>query len=108
MSQRANEPLVPRWTWLFLAGPVIWYLYFWVVYLAAEAGCTANSGAVVTWLTIALTGATLVAIAYYTWKARQPVGRDGGSLVKAGFLLGIFFVIATLFVGVPAMFLQPC
>lgn len=107
MSQRGNESLVPRWSWLFLAGPVIWYLYFWVVYLAAEAGCTANSGAVVTWTTIGLTGATMVAIGYYTLRARRP-DDDGSPLLKAGVLLGVFFVIATLFVGVPALVLQPC
>lgn len=109
-----NRPFVPRWAWLFLAGPILWYLYFWVAYLAAEAGCTVDSGAVVTWVTIGLTGATLVAIAYYTWRAeraRRSRDAEGGnisSLIRAGFLLGAFFVLATLFVGVPALVLQPC
>lgn len=30
----------PRWLWIvLLAGPVVGYTCFWVVYLAAEAGC---------------------------------------------------------------------
>ena len=109
-----DHPTVAGWAWLFLAGPIIWYLYFWVVYLAAEAGCTANSGAVVTWVTIGLTGATMVAIAYYALRGSrargtQATGEDGtGSLIGAGMLLGAFFVVATLFVGVPALVLQPC
>lgn len=116
MTERSHEsqPFRPRWAWLFLAGPIIWYLYFWVVYLAAEAGCNANSGAVVTWVTVGLTGGTIFAIAFYTWRAKRIRGLwdrdndDANALVKAGFLMGAFFVLATLFVGIPALILQPC
>ncbi|MEX2423751.1 MAG: hypothetical protein WD990_07215, partial [Acidimicrobiia bacterium] len=34
--------LPSKWVVLFLAGPVIWYLHFWIVYLAAEAACAAG------------------------------------------------------------------
>lgn len=113
MTQRPLEdhPLVPRWAWLFLAAPILWYLYFWGAYIAAEAGCTAESGAVVTWVTIGLTVGTMVAIAYYTWRAWRAESADDtdtSQLVKAGFLLGGLFVVATLFVGIPALVLQPC
>lgn len=109
-----NRPMVPGWVWLFLAGPIIWYLYFWVVFLAAEAGCPANTAALVTWVTIGLIGASMVAIAYYAQpssRSRSPRGPGPGnhdSLVGVGLLLGAFFVVATLFVGVPALVLQPC
>lgn len=102
---------VPRWTWLFLAGPLLWYLYFWIVYLAAEVGCAAGAGGLVTWVTIGMSVATIVAIAYYTLKAARGFAEGGGDerpLVRAGYLLGGLFLVATLFVGVPAMALQPC
>jgi len=114
MTERPHQrTFVPRWAWLFLAGPIIWYLYFWVVYLAAEAGCTADAGEVVTWVTIGLTGGTMVAVAYYAWRAARArtEGDDddgSGSLIRAGFLMGLVFVVASLFVGVPALVLQPC
>ena len=105
---------VPGWAWLSLAGPTTWYLYFWVVDLAAEGGCRANTAALVTWVTIGLTGASMVAIAYYaqpTSLFRNPRGSgpdDQDSLVGLGLLLGVCFVVATLLVGVPALVLQPC
>lgn len=113
MTERPPDtrPLGPRWTWLFLAGPTIWYLYFWVAYLAAEAGCAADAGAVVTWVTIGLSGGTMVALAYHTSRARRTRHQhvsSSGSLMRAGFLMGAFFVLVTLFVGFPAVVLQPC
>lgn len=107
-----RDSATPEWAWLFLAGPILWYLYFWVVYLAAEAGCNLNAGAVVTWLTIGLTGATVVSIAYYAARASRSRESDddnaSGALVTVGLMLGVFFVVATLFVGAPALVLQPC
>ena len=114
MTERPHHrTFVPRWAWLFLAGPTIWYVYFWVAYLAAEAGCTADAGEVVTWVTIGLTGATMVAIAYNAWRAdrARAEGDDEdrtGTLIRAGFLMGLVFVVASIFVGVPALLLQPC
>jgi hypothetical protein len=114
MTERPHQrTFVPRWAWLFLAGPTIWYVYFWVAYLAAEAGCTADAGEVVTWVTIGLTGATMVAIAYNAWRAdrARTEGDDEdrtGTLIRAGFLMGLVFVVASMFVGVPALLLQPC
>ena len=109
-----HDRLVPGWAWLFFVGPIFWYLFFWVGYLAEEAGCPANTAALVIWVTIGLIGASVVAMAYYA----QPKGLlrnprdsgpdDHGSLVGVGFLLGAFLVVATLFVGVPGLVLQPC
>lgn len=113
---RRRGRLVPRWTWLFLAGPILWYVYFWVVYLAAEAGCVAEVGSLVTWTTVVLTGITMVAVVYYAWRAFHEadtleVTHDRGdlrSLVRTGLLLGGLFAVSTLFVGIPALMLQPC
>lgn len=112
-QQPSQKQLIPRWVWLFLAGPVVWYGYFWVAYLAAEAGCTAEVADLVTWTTIALTGAALAVIGHYTWRAiRTQQAKDGqdsgGSLIRAGSLMGVIFVVATVFVGLPVLVLQPC
>ena len=109
-----NRPIVPRWAWLFLTGPITWYLYFWVGYVAEEAGCPVNNAALVTWVAIGLIGALMVAIAYYAQpksllrNPRDSGPDDHGSLVGVGLLLGVFFVVVTLFIGVPDLVLQPC
>lgn len=113
MTERpTGNRFVPHWTWLFLAGPVIWYLYFWVVYLVAEAGCAADAQVLVTWVTLGLTGVTLLAITYHALRsARESTETENDdirSLVRAGLLMGGFFLVASLFVGVPALVLQPC
>lgn len=116
MTERPRERLglVPRWAWLFLAGPILWYVYFWVVYLVAEAGCATGSNAVVTWATIGLTGVTTVAVAHQAWRARRARGTSDSSVAHeasmtgVGFRMGAFFVLATVFVGVPALVLTPC
>lgn len=113
---QSRRRLIPRWTWLFLGGPVLWYVYFWVVYLAAEAGCVAEIGLLVIWVTVVLTSLTILGIAYYAWRSLQEVGVTrvtGGhgsvrSLVRAGVLLGGVFAAATLSVGIPALVIQPC
>lgn len=110
MDHPKHRHVVPGWAWLFLAGPTIWYLYFWVGYLAAGEGCPANTAALVTWVTIGLTGASMIAIAYYAQPgsgSRAPRNSDD-SLVGVSLLVGVLFVVATLFVGVPALVLQPC
>jgi len=104
----------PRWSWLFFAGPIIWFVYFWVVYRAADSGCTPDTGAVATWVSIGLLGGSLVGGVYYTWRAgKARAGGDetvteGVSLLRAGLLVGAFLILATLLIGVPALVLDPC
>jgi len=103
------------WSWwpvLFLAGPVVWYLYFWVVYLAAEAGCAFGFRGVSVF-TVVLTIFSAITVGAFALLARRRSSRrqDGDYrqvLVQAGFLLGVMFLIGTVFVGVPALVLQPC
>lgn len=120
-----NRP--SRTTWiLFLAGPVIWYGHFWLVYLLAEAICDAG-GFDTRWLglrplsfvTVATTaiaaGVTLVFTAW-AWRRFRHGGQhpDSGvaesetALAFTGALLGLVFFVSILFVGVPALFLRPC
>lgn len=109
-----------RWIVLFLAGPVIWYVFFWVVYLMAEAACvstlafTETAGLpTVSLLTIALTLITAVPVVWFMVRAFRAFRlSDSNSphhaLVKAGGILGISFFVATVFVGLPALFFRPC
>lgn len=106
-----NRSTVGGWVWLFLAGPIVWSLYFWVDILAADAGCPANRAALVTWVTVGLVGVSLVALAYYGRPTRRPRGSGSDnrdSLLGFGLLLGAVFVVTTLFIGAPALVLQPC
>lgn len=132
-----NRPPWPIWV-LFLAGPVIWYGHFWLVYLLAEAICD-NGGSDTHWLglrplTFITVAATAVAAALATvlasaaWRRsrglpgsspgsasagdpRHPdpaVATSESALAFTGALLGVTFVVSILFVGVPALFLRPC
>ena len=117
-GQRPHPHLRPeRWIVLFLAGPVIWYLFFWVVYLMAEAACvstlafTETSGLpTVSLLTIALTLVAAIPVVWFMVRAFRQSDGDSPhhALVKAGGILGISFFVATVFVGLPALFFPPC
>lgn len=117
---------------LFLAGPVIWALHFTGVYLLAEVLCHVEDeprvwGApAVSVLIVATTIAAVVAtaaatvVSYRRWRAAgggNPAAPDpalatgsepDAELALAGFLLGILFIVVILFVGVPALVLEPC
>jgi heme/copper-type cytochrome/quinol oxidase subunit 2 len=119
-------------TGLFLAGPSIWMAHFMVVYLLVEALCAANPEAdlrsvpivsLVTLLAtvVAVAGAAVTTVlAYRRWRrAGTALTEDGGQrregsaehdteLALAGFLLGTLFIVAMLFVGLPAAALRPC
>lgn len=113
---------------LFLAGPVIWIVHFMAVYVLAEAACAAGDGgprllglsilALVTLVaTVFAVGAALVLAvrAYQVWRGATGRSSDwlagderNAGLALLGWLLGAVFVVAILFVGVPAAFLDPC
>lgn len=109
-----------EWAGLFLAGPVIWYLHFWFVYLVAEAGCVLDNDAAsspVPWLTAVVlvataAAATLIGLlslrAWLRWRSSEGDDSFRSQFTFIGFLLGLLFAVATLFVGVPAAFLPPC
>ena len=118
---------------LFLAGPSIWMAHFFAVYLVAEVLCAVGVGAEVLSLPL-LSAVTLLAtalavvaaavttvLAYRRWRhtasASQVADGDQSSetreehdaqIALAGFLLGILFIVAILFVGMPAAALGPC
>ena len=106
-----------RWIVLFLAGPVIWYVFFWVVYLMAEAACvstlafTETAGVpTVSLVTMALTLVTAIPVVWLMVRAFRKADDDSPhqALVKVGGILGISFFVATVFVGLPALFFRPC
>lgn len=121
-------------TGLLLAGPTIWIAHFMAVYLLAEALCHADVDArllglpVLATLTLLATVVAVVAMGFTTWRAyrrwrnadvgwnaqsatstRQPGAPEhDAELALAGFLLGVLFLVALLYVGLPALVLDPC
>lgn len=130
MSSDRDEPDIPSVgargsaaarIWIFfLAGPVIWFGHFMLVYLLGEVLCKPlrNDIAVanlplVSFLTVV---ATIVAAAatvvfavgsYRRWRAADTDGNNS-TMSVGGVLLGLLFFVAVLFTGAPALFLQPC
>ncbi|MGH9008744.1 MAG: hypothetical protein ACRDYF_02740 [Acidimicrobiia bacterium] len=135
---RPRPVLASIWV-LFLAGPVIWTLHFFAVYLLAEAVCATGGFdarvaglRILSFLTVAATVAAVGAIAFFAQRAwrrwRHPpvatatatgavAARPSASadqresetvLALGGVLLGALFLVAVLFVGLPAFFLQSC
>jgi heme/copper-type cytochrome/quinol oxidase subunit 3 len=101
---------------LFLAGPVIWFAHFMLVYLYAEAGCTAAfqpiGPSAVAVFTIVVTVVAAVATAALAVRAVRDLGDDidGDSRFMrwTGAMLGGLFVLAILLVGAPALAFPTC
>lgn len=101
---------------LFLAGPVIWYAHFWLVYLIAEAGCTPGglrldpSG--VTWVTVGVTVLALGATTIMGIMAAQGPGSrvDGNRHLMhwGGAVLAGLFALAIALVGFSPLVFAPC
>jgi hypothetical protein len=109
-------------TWLMvLAGPVIWYVYFWLVYLVAEGVCRLGgfdfevmglTG--LSFVTIAVTGGASALIvvsglrSYSSWRKAPRDGSGYLGLAFAGVVLSGIFLLAVLATGLPALVLRPC
>ena len=126
------EEVRARTVWVpFLAGPVIWFAHFMLVYLLAEVLCKPLRVDVqvaglplVSFLTVVATvvavgaAAAFTARAYRRWQAvtgressaadQHDVHGPTGALAFTGFLLGVLFAVAVVFTGAPAFWLQPC
>jgi hypothetical protein len=93
-----------RW----LAGPIIWTVYFMTVYLLVEAACegvVVGETAVLP-LTLIFTAITLAIIAtagYQAWHAG-----DESFANKSSISLNALFLFMTLAVGVTVLVLRPC
>jgi hypothetical protein len=118
----------------FLAGPVLWFTHFMIVYLVAEAGCTGGGPGLEVFdppvpkaVTAAATAvgatATILAAAWNhrRWRADpqrtdQPANLTGepsdgtgrGPLAFAGLLLAGLSTVAILFQGLLGLFLPAC
>lgn len=121
---------------MLVAGPVIWFAHFMVVYLVAEAGCTGDGPGlsvfdppVPTIVTLAATAVAAVAClwcagwGYRRWRASPHQSAAGatddlsadfeqgdrdGTLAFAGSLLSLLSLFAVLLVGLPALVLPAC
>ncbi len=120
-----------RDTWLvLLAGPVIWFGHFMVVYLVAEAGCTGSGPGLEVFdppvpatVTIVATVVALAAcLAFAAWGLRrsrhgvpegdaddEPSAQERHrALAAVGTLLSLLSATAVLFVGIPALVFTGC
>lgn len=104
-----------RTTWVvFLAGPVIWFGHFMVVYLVAEAGCTGGGHGLELFdppvprvLTLVATAAAVLAcLGSAAWAHRR--WRGDGELAFPGMLLSLLSAVTVLGVGLSAAFLVGC
>lgn len=99
-----------------LAGPVIWFAHFMLVYLFAEAGCTGAFQPVgpsaVAVFTIVVTVVAAAATAALTVKVVRDLDDDIGATSRfmrwTGAMLGGLFVLAILLVGAPALVFPAC
>lgn len=127
MALNTSRKRPSRAIWVVvLAGPVIWYLHFWLVYLLAEAICEAGGFDVrllglrpLSFVTVATTAIAAGVTLFFTGRAwRQwrhsgdgtepAVAESERTLAFTGVLLGLVFFVSILFIGVPALFLRPC
>lgn len=109
---------------VLLAGPLIATVYFAVVYLVTEAGCTGDGPGldafdppVPTVVTLVATAVAAVACAgAAAWAHRRWRGRPGeaAELVDhepfafLGFLLSLLSLVTVLLIGLPALVLRAC
>lgn len=132
MSGPLPEPQVlsvtsrPLWIAL-IAGPAIWFGHFMAVYLLTEAVCAAaatSPSVGSSWLGTGVLGLsllsvvvlviTIVAIGVIGWAmvATRSYDRqdpaDTHRVMAIGLWLDVLFIVAVLFVGLPAMVLAPC
>ena len=107
-----------------LAGPVIWLVYFFVVYLATETACFSDWAGLEVWglaaidlVVLVVTVLAMVAIGIFArrswlrWKHPTGTGRVEGQdrvLGLGGFLMGLLFAVATFAVGLPALLVPTC
>lgn len=129
----ASDPSTRRAMAMFVAAPVVWMTHFVAVYLVAEAGCTGSGDGLLLFdppvpavftvvATLLAAGACLwiTRWEYRHWQACRAHDASGrvdrraveaqvaGPLAFAGVLLGAMFLLAVLFVGVPALVLTGC
>ena len=99
----------PRWGWLFVAGPALWSLYFWMEARAVRMGCAVDVWPLIVWSSLALTGMVMVTVSYYASRTGRSSQADlSHSITRDGFLLGAGLLAAAMLVGVPTLISNPC
>lgn len=110
---------------VFLAGPVIAAVYFLVVYLVTEAGCSGDGPGldvfdppVPTVVTLVATGVAALGCAasgawgYRRWRGGRTESAerlvDHEPLAFVGFLLSLLALLTVLLLGLPALVLEVC
>lgn len=111
-----TESTIGLWL-LVLAGPGIWIVHFWIVYLTAEASCAADAttemsfiGTTRTETVVVVT--TVVGIALCLVDAvvtrRRRSEQASAGLLRVGTLLALLSAVAIFLVGAPVLALPVC
>ena len=109
-------------TWvMLLAGPVIWYAYFWLVYLLTEGVCRLGgfdfeimglTGLSFVTMTVTAGASALTVISgrrsYSAWREGPLDGSGQTGMAFAGLVLSGIFLLSVLATGLPALVLEPC
>ena len=94
--------------WRWLTGPIVWTVYFMVVYVLVEAACElvvlAETAVLPLTLIFTVITAVIIAIAAYQAWRRQ----DDSFANQSSILLNALFFLLTLAVGTTVLVLQPC
>lgn len=104
---------------LFLAGPLIWSVHFFVVYLVSEMGCTGDGPGLsvfdppvpglVTVTTSAVAAVACLAAAAWSYRrGRRGRREERTTLLYAGAMLSALAFVTILFVGAPAVVFPAC
>jgi hypothetical protein len=99
---------VPRWGRLFVAGPFMWFLYFWIEAQAAQMGCRVDAWPLMVWSSVASAGMVMVTVSYSASRSRSDGAHSAVSVMRDGFLLGAGLLAAAVLVGVPTLVNHPC
>lgn len=105
---RGSRLLGSRWWVLLLAGPVIWYLHFWLVYLLAEAICTLDPEAGTPLLLGVVAAATMLGIGAIVTIGLRRRSDDSPEFVLINRIQMIVFALGVVMVAAPAIAFPPC
>lgn len=99
---------MPRWGWLFAAGPIVWSLYFWMEARAAQIGCRVDAWPLMVWTSLAFAGMVMVTVSYNASRSRSEGAHPAASVMRDGFLLGAGLLTSAVLVGLPTLVTHPC
>lgn len=111
MMQNRSRPVI-RTAVVLVAAPITWMLYFWLVYLYAEAECafggwSTRGRSVVLAATVGATGLVGVAL-WSTLRVRHGGETEASHLASAGTFVAFVSLLGVVAVGSVVLVVAPC